>query len=125
MYKLAFEECETLQAVYSKDSCTNKIATFPKKLLDCFLNFHNQLDEISLLVAKDSVKVKSHVEDAKSASKLLQTELSMDPTDFEEYDIRNDTQVTFQLKDAKTLLSFCESTGQQVSVFFERSGKYV
>jgi hypothetical protein len=125
VYKLAFEECESLQAVYSKENCLNRIVTFPKKLIDCINNFHTQLDEISLVVAKDSVKVKSHVEDAKSASKLMQTELSMDPSDFDEYDIRNETQVTFQLKEAKALLSFCESSGQPVTMFFERSGRYI
>src|SRR4051812_17834809 len=52
MYKIAFEECDSLQAVYSKDNCLNRIVGFPKKLLDCINNFHNQLEEISLVVQK-------------------------------------------------------------------------
>lgn len=32
----------------------------PKKVLDCINNFHTQLDEISLIVSKDSVRIKSY-----------------------------------------------------------------
>lgn len=123
MYKIAFEECDSLQAVYSKENCLNRIVGFPKKLLDCINNFHNQLEEISLVVHRDVIKVKSHLDDAKAASKILQTELSLNPQDFEDYDIRNETAVTFTMKEAKTLLSFCESSGQPVTLLFERSGR--
>jgi hypothetical protein len=106
LYKLAFEECEALQAVYSKDDVPNKLVgkqanpnihsinacthrmtnqshtssflATPKKILDCINNFHTQLDEISLIVAKDSVKIKSYVDDAKGecAMSLLDLHLT-------------------------------------------------
>jgi hypothetical protein len=66
VYKLAFEEVEPVQAVYSRDNCPNKIVSPPKKFIDCYNNFHAHLDEISLVVTKDGLKVKSYVDDAKS-----------------------------------------------------------
>ncbi len=49
----------------------NRIVSVPKKLIDSFNNFHNQLDEVSLIVTKDSVKVKSYVDDPKGTLDLF------------------------------------------------------
>jgi cell cycle checkpoint control protein RAD9A len=65
IYKLQFEECDPLQAIYSKENCFNKIIAPPKKLMDSLANFHPGLDEISLIVAKDTLKFRSYVEESK------------------------------------------------------------
>jgi cell cycle checkpoint control protein RAD9A len=64
------------------------------------------------------------VDDSKAASKALHTELSMDPNDFEEVDVRHESTVTFCLKEFKAILSFCEASGQPVTIYFERGGRY-
>jgi len=123
VYKLTFEECDSIQAIYSKEDSLNKIVSAPKKFIDSINNFHTSLDEISIVVSKESVKIKSYVDDVKAASKVLHTELSMDPFDFEEFDVRNETQVTFCLKEFKAILNFCEASGQPVTMYFERGGR--
>jgi patatin-like phospholipase/acyl hydrolase len=62
---LAFEECEALSAVYNKNEMPNRIVAVPKKLSDCISVFHKQLEEISLIVTKDSAKMKSYIDDPK------------------------------------------------------------
>lgn len=54
---------------------------------------------------------------------MLQTELAVDPQDFEDYSVHIDTMVTFSLKDFKSVLSFCDASGQPVTIFFEKSGR--
>lgn len=107
-------------------------------MLDCINNFQGQLDEITLIASKDSLRVKTHIEDLKciylncflyliliAAQKVLQTELSIDSGDFEEYDIKNETHITICLKEFKTILNFCDASGQPVTMLFERGGAYV
>jgi cell cycle checkpoint control protein RAD9A len=65
-YRLTFEECDPVQAVYSREDALNRIVTAPKKLSDCIANFASSLEEVTLVVSKDSMKVKSHVDDSKS-----------------------------------------------------------
>jgi len=96
---------------------------FQKKLLDSINNFHMTAEEISLLVSKDTLKLKSYSDDGKGPVKVLQTELNLDPADFEEFDIRAETSVTFCLKEFKAILGFCDSSGQPVTVSFEKSGR--
>ncbi len=76
-YKLTFEECDIILVIYSKDPGVSRIVASPKKLIESMNNFHTSLDEITTghvnyenliflqVVAKDSVRVKSYVDDAK------------------------------------------------------------
>jgi cell cycle checkpoint control protein RAD9A len=68
IYKLAVEDCDSLQAVYSKDEHLNRIVSSPKKLIDSINNFHTQLDEISLVATRESIKLKSYIDDTKGIS---------------------------------------------------------
>lgn len=63
--KLAFEQCEPLQAIYQKDNCGNKIVARPKQLSDNLPNFHSHLDEITICLSKDGMRIKSYTDDAK------------------------------------------------------------
>ena len=63
--KIAFEQSEALQAIYSKENCPIKIAARPKQLVESLPNFHSHLEEISILVSKDGLHLKSHADDTK------------------------------------------------------------
>jgi len=65
IYRLTYEESEALQAVYSHDT-PNLLVSRPRMLLDAANNFHNSLDEITLITQKGQVKLKSFMEDARS-----------------------------------------------------------
>jgi len=103
-YKLTFEECEALQAVYSKDNCPNKLISQPRLLIDIVNNFHSNLDEITFVVTEKMFKVKSYIDDEKKSgpSRVLQTELTVDPKNFEEYIVGGHVgDITFCLKEFK------------------------
>jgi len=123
LYKLVFEECEALQAIYSKDNLPNKIIVIPRKILDAINNFHTSIEEISLIVMKDTIKWKTYIDDTKGSMKLLQTELEMDTVDFEEFRIQQETTLTFCLKEFKAIMNFCDSSGQPVTILFEKGGR--
>lgn len=67
VYKLPLEDCDAVQAVYTKGD-QNRIVSLPKKLIEAINNFHNQLDEVSMIASKDQFKLKSYIDDAKGNS---------------------------------------------------------
>jgi hypothetical protein len=79
-YKLNIEDCEPLQAVYSHESCPHKIISRAKLLVDSISNFTGPIEEISLILTKNYVKIRSFFDDQKKQedllSKTLQTELN-------------------------------------------------
>jgi hypothetical protein len=58
-YKLNIEDCEPLQAVYSHESCPHKIISRAKLLVDSISNFTGPIEEISLILTKNYVKIRS------------------------------------------------------------------
>jgi len=121
--KVAFEQSEALQAIYSKDSCPIRVVARPKQLVEGLPNFHSHLDEISVVVSKDGLHLKSHAEDAKGA-KILHTELHMDQSDFEEFITDGEVvDVTFSLKEFKAVVSFCEAIQSSCILHIEKSGR--
>lgn len=126
-YKLNVEDCEPLQAVYSHENCPHKIVSRPKLLIDCIQNFAANIDEITLVLTRQWVRVKSFIDDQKSddlAQKSLLTELNIDPQDFERFDLNADSvDLTFCLKEMKAILGFCEVATQPISLFMDEPGK--
>jgi len=122
--KLAIEQSEAMQAIYSKEACRNKIVARPKQLVESLPNFHSHLDEITLAIAKDGLKLMSYADDHKGTSmKMLHTELHMDQNDFEEFKTEEFTEVTFSLKEFKAIVNLCEVIGQPCTLHIERGGR--
>ncbi|CAL1537047.1 unnamed protein product [Lymnaea stagnalis] len=122
-HNLAFIECETLQAVFSKDMCPNKFTSPPKLLCDAVLNFQNTQEEITLIVRPDFVALKNYVEDEPDPKKVMHTEFTLSPNEFENYQIGVDTDVTFCLKELRAILAFADITGLPITLQFEGAGK--
>ena len=65
VYKLFLEESPILQALYNR-SYPNKIAFKPGPMLDSLqTNFQSTLEEITMKIAKDSVKIVSYIDDSR------------------------------------------------------------
>lgn len=47
----------------------------------------------------------------------------MEITDFEEFSVEEEAFITFSLKEFKAMLNFCDTSGQPVSLLFERGGR--
>lgn len=140
-YKLEVEESEPLQAVYSKESCPNRMQIQPQMLNLCLANFpvchsdvtvdhvQGNLDEISLVLDHDKVVVKSYIDNEKTEQslmkKMLLTEMTLNPNDFDSYDFNTNkkVQLTFCQKELKAILGFCEKQQQPLSFFMDVEGK--
>ena len=122
-HNLTYQECESLQAVFAKELCPNQIQTQAKVLLDTVCNFPNSCEEISLRVSPDCVKVKNFVEEDVDPMKVVHTEMTLVPEEFENFQIGIDTLVTFCLKELRAVLTFSEFANQPVTLYFEHPGK--
>lgn len=122
-YNLTFQECETLQAVFSKDLSPNFMTAQAKILNDAVYNFPNNQEEITLCVCPETFKVKNYVDDEPDPNKVIHTEMMLVPEEFDNYQIGVDTDVTFCLKELRAILIFAEFSSQPINVHFETSGK--
>ncbi|XP_033098644.1 cell cycle checkpoint control protein RAD9A-like [Anneissia japonica] len=122
-YNLTYQETETLQAVFSKDLCPNKIVANSRILSDTVSNFQTSLEEVSLNVTPEVISFKNYVDDEPDPSKVMHTEMSLNPEEFQNYCIGVDTEVTFCLKELRAILSFSDATSLPLSIHFETTGK--
>lgn len=122
-HNLTYQECESLQAVFSKELCPNLIQTQAKVLQDTVSNFPNSCEEISLQVCPDALKMKNYVGDEPDLSKVVYTEMSLVPEEFDNFQIGVDTVVTFCLKELRAVLAFSEFVNQPISLHFGDTGQ--
>lgn len=143
IYKLFFEDVVSLQALYAR-TYPNKLVFKPGPMLESLQNnFQPNLEEITLKVTREFVRISSYIDPNRckwskniffkfllislkaNANKLLRTELTVSKQEFLEYNVRDNVDLTFCLKEMKAILSFCETSGQSVSLFYDCPGKPV
>ncbi|XP_071497453.1 cell cycle checkpoint control protein RAD9B-like [Diadema antillarum] len=122
-YNLVYQETETLQAVFSKDLCPNRIKAPSKLLAEAVSSFQASQEEITLIVSPVQLSFKNYVDDEPDPSKVVHSELQLVPEEFEEYSIGVDTSITFCLKELRAILSFSDSAGLPITLYFETTGK--
>lgn len=122
-YNLGYQDCESLQAVFSKNLCPNVIKAQPRIFSEVIMNFQNTQEEITLSVCPQDMKVTNYVDDETDLDKIIHTEMVLVPEEFDNYQIGVDTEITFCLKELKGILSFAESSGQPMDLHFECGGK--
>lgn len=124
-HNLSFQDCESLQAVFDKESYANVLRAQPRLLVDTVLHFPSSLEEVSVSVNGDRVWLRNHVEEEAEPSKTVLTELSLGADEFEEFTVGCPTSVTFCLKEMRGLLMFAESAGLPVSLYIDEPGRPV
>ncbi|KAJ3415258.1 cAMP-specific 3',5'-cyclic phosphodiesterase 4D [Chytridiales sp. JEL 0842] len=120
-HKLHFESCEAIHAVYSKQNSDHKLIVSPKVIHEWLGYFSQKLEEVTIRCGKDWVRVKSFSEPANESDILklgLQTEITIDPEDFDVFDVQYESDVTFSLKDFKAVT-------QPVAAYFNKAGQPV
>ncbi|XP_052261142.1 cell cycle checkpoint control protein RAD9B-like isoform X8 [Dreissena polymorpha] len=122
-HNLAFIECETLQAVFAKDMCPNSLTAASKLLCDAVMNFQNTQEEITLIVSPQKIVLKNYVEDEPDPNKVMHTNLSLEPEEFDNCQVGVDTEVTFCLKELRAILAFSEVTTLPLTLTFETAGR--
>ncbi|KAI8999830.1 Rad9-domain-containing protein [Gaertneriomyces semiglobifer] len=127
-HKLHYEECDALSAIYTKHTCRNKWTISSKITSDWLVHFHHRLEEVTMACGSDYITFSSFTESVIGeeadllANRAMQTELEVDPRDFDVYDIKDETRITFNLKEFKAALSFADGMGQPLSAFFDGPG---
>ncbi|XP_052797661.1 cell cycle checkpoint control protein RAD9B-like isoform X2 [Mya arenaria] len=122
-HNLAFIECETLQAVFSKDMSPNSLTASSKLLCDAVMNFQNNQEEITLIVNPEKIVIKNYVDDEPDPNKVMHTNLSLEPDEFDNCQVGVDTEVTFCLKELRAILGFAEVTTLPLTINFETAGR--
>lgn len=124
-HNLSFQDSESLQAVFDKESSANVLRAQPRLLVDTVLHFPPSLEEVSVSVSAERVWFRNHVEDEAEQSKAMLTELCLSSDEFDHFAVGSQTSITFCLKELRGLLAFAESTGLPVSVYFDEPGSPV
>ncbi|XP_034037057.1 cell cycle checkpoint control protein RAD9A isoform X2 [Thalassophryne amazonica] len=124
-HNLSFQDSESLQAVFDKDSCPNIFHAQPRLLVDMVMQFPPSLEEVTLSVSDERMWVRNHVEEEAEQSKAMLTELCLASDEFEHFSVRTHTSITFCLKELRGFLLFAESSGLPISLYFDEPGNPV
>lgn len=124
-HNLSFQDSESLQAVFDKDSCANIFRAQPRLLVDTVVHFPPALEEVTLSVSDDRMWFRNHVEEDAEPSKAMLTELCLASDEFDHFSVQVQNSVTFCLKELRGLLSFAESTGLPISIHYAEPGSPV
>ncbi|KAJ8382390.1 hypothetical protein SKAU_G00031680 [Synaphobranchus kaupii] len=125
-HNLSFQDCESLQAVFDRESCANVLRAQPRLMVDTVLHFPSSLEEVSVSVQRvNECGSGNHVEEEAEHSKAMLTELCLSAEEFEQFTVSCPTRITFCLKEMRGLLMFAESSGLPVSLYFDEPGRPV
>lgn len=121
-YQMNYEECEAVQAIYTKDLSPNKLTAPTKLFLEVISNFPTSVDEITLSVSPCKVVISSYT-DKEDLGKVMSTEMTLDPKEFSYFQIGVDACISFSLRDLRAILLFAESSNVECKMSFEYEGK--
>ncbi|TDH07627.1 hypothetical protein EPR50_G00107610 [Perca flavescens] len=124
-HNLSFQDSESLQAVFDKDSYANVFRSNPRLLVDTVMHFPPSLEEVTVSVSDERMWVRNHVEEEGDQSKAMLTELCLASDEFDHFAVQAHNSVTFCLKELRGLLVFAESTGLPMSMYFDEPGSPV
>mmetsp|Transcript_13948 Transcript_13948/g.23042 ORF Transcript_13948/g.23042 Transcript_13948/m.23042 type:complete len:384 (+) Transcript_13948:124-1275(+) len=130
--RMLYEDADALQAVYSREEWRCCVIARPRLLSECLAIFISNIDEITFQASSAALRVRSFVDAAKGAkdgqlkntAKSLQTDISIDARDFQEYEVTSgDLEITFSLRELRAMLAFCEASSLDVQIRFDGAGK--
>ncbi|EGF80080.1 hypothetical protein BATDEDRAFT_24819 [Batrachochytrium dendrobatidis JAM81] len=123
-HRFNYEACESMQPVYSKD-CLHKWIASPRMIHDLLAHFQQKLKEVTLSCGISWFKIKSFedsfVPDGSTVVRSLETEITVDVTEFELYQVFGEANLTFELKDFKTALAFAELVELPITAHFDQN----
>ena len=92
-----------------------------KVMQEAYGNFLANQEEVTMYVSKENIKIKKYIDDI-DEKKQIHTEVSMQPREFEVFDINEETSVTFCLKEFRSLLIFAEYLNLPITARFSSGG---
>ncbi|KAJ0019608.1 hypothetical protein NQD34_007177, partial [Periophthalmus magnuspinnatus] len=124
-HNLRFQESDALQAVFASHLCPNVLKAPAKLLSDMVMHFPVSQEEITLSISSGKISLRNYYEGGNNHMKMMHTEMSLHPDEFDYFQVGVESDITFCLKDLRGLLSFAESHCLPVSVYSGAAGKPV
>ncbi|XP_035494806.2 cell cycle checkpoint control protein RAD9B isoform X2 [Scophthalmus maximus] len=124
-HNLHFQESEALQAEFASHLCPNVLKAPARLLGDMVMHFPVFQEEITLSMMPLSVSFRNYCEAGNDHMKMMYTEMSLHPDEFDYFQVGVDSDITFCLKELRGFLSFAESHSLPVSVHFGATGNPV
>ncbi|XP_005473012.1 cell cycle checkpoint control protein RAD9B isoform X2 [Oreochromis niloticus] len=124
-YNVRFLESEALQAVFASHLCPNVLKAPARLLGNMVKHFHASQEEVTLSMSALRVSLRNYNEGRNDHMKMMHTEMSLHPDEFDYFQAGVDSDITFCLKELRGLLCFAESHCLPVSVHFGAPGKPV
>nr|XP_046242238.1 cell cycle checkpoint control protein RAD9B isoform X5 [Scatophagus argus] len=124
-HNLHFQESEALQAVFPSHFFPNVLKAPARLFRDMVMHFPVSQEEITLSTTPLRVSLRNDCEEGKDHMKMMYTEMSLHPNEFDLFRVGADSDITFCLKELRGLLSFADSHCLPVSVLFGAAGKPV
>ncbi|KAG6461452.1 hypothetical protein O3G_MSEX012638 [Manduca sexta] len=118
-------DCKAMQAVYTKDSVPNRITSPQRILSEALGNFQSSDDQVTLEVSSQSLIMRNYVDTNVDLTKIIRTQISLKPSEFDGYAIEAETTITFTLKEFRALLAFAEALNLPLQLHFETTGRPV
>jgi len=121
-FRVGLVECEPIQAVYSTEACSNSWTVHAKVLQEANGNFLANQEEVTLHVTPETFSMSNFTDECVDEKKMVHTELSMHPNEFVSYTIGQATNLTFCLKELKSLITFTEQLNLPITAHFTAGG---
>lgn len=122
-HNLSYQDCESLQAVYNAESCPNVLRAHARLLSDAVVHFPLTLAEVTLGASPcGKVTLRNYVEEETDPSKAMLTELSLSREEFLGYQLLEQREITFCLREFRGLLAFADSSSLPISIHFDSAG---
>ncbi|KAI8442299.1 hypothetical protein MSG28_005847 [Choristoneura fumiferana] len=118
-------DCKAMQAVYTKDLVPNRITSPHKILSEALSNFQSSDDQVTVEVSSQNMLLRNYIDTLADLSKVIRTQVTLKPAEFDGYTIGADTMITFTLKEFKALLAFAEALSLPIQIHFETTGRPV
>ncbi|XP_073765763.1 cell cycle checkpoint control protein RAD9B isoform X4 [Danio rerio] len=122
-HNLGYQECEALQAVFPAHLSPNVLMAQSKLLGGIVVHFPVSQEEVTLSVSSLKVVLKTFCVEENDCIKGMNTALMLHPDELDYFQVGEDSDVTFCLKELRGLLSFAECYGLPVSCQFGAAGQ--
>ena len=123
VFRIHLVDCDPVRAVYNTDDCNNKWTVLATVLHEAHGNFLVNQEEVTMHVGPNHFKINNYADECADEKKRVNTELSMQPEEFDCYSISQQASLTFCLKELKSLIGFSEPLGLAITASFTEGGR--
>ncbi|KAI8145074.1 Rad9/Ddc1 [Fennellomyces sp. T-0311] len=123
-HSMRYGETDPVVPFYRKTT-QHKFTVDPNLLNDYLCYFHPKITDVAIQCTPDSVKVKSYWADPLQTDQPLQSEFTINSSDFAAYSIQRNVQIAFNLKEFKTAITYAAELNMPLTASFDEPGRPV